>query len=283
MIDIFITPFESYIFMKRALVACLALSLSCAPIGILIVLRRMSLMGDALSHSALPGVAIGYTIAGLSLPAMSIGGFVAGLLVALMAGVVSRTTILKEDASLVGFYLIALAAGVVIVSLNGNKIDLLRILLGSVLAVDQASLILVASISTLTLMTLALFYRPLIIEFFDSSFMKSIKGRGTLYHMIFIILVVANMVAALHALGTLMALGMMMLPAIGARFWARSILGLFLVSSLIAFLSSYLGLVLSYHYSWPSGPSIILVCGGFYMLSMVLGRQGSYIQRILPS
>lgn len=177
MIDFFVTPFENYLFLKRALIACLALSLSCAPLGVLIVLRRMSLMGDALSHSALPGVAIGYTIAGLSLPAMSLGGFIAGLMVALMAGIVSRRTILKEDASLVGFYLIALAVGVVIVSLNGSKIDLLRILLGSVLAVDQASLILVVSVSSLTLITLALLYRPLIIEFFDPSFMKSIRGR----------------------------------------------------------------------------------------------------------
>lgn len=276
MIDFLFTPFENYLFLKRALIACLALSLSCAPLGVLIVLRRMSLMGDALSHSALPGVAIGYTIAGLSLPAMSLGGFIAGLMVALMAGIVSRRTILKEDASLVGFYLIALAVGVVIVSLNGSKIDLLRILLGSVLAVDQASLILVASVSSFTLITLALLYRPLIIEFFDPSFMKSIRGRGSFYHMTFIVLVVANMVAALHTLGTLMALGIMMLPAIAARFWARSVMGLFGVAAGIAFLSSYGGLVLSYHYSWPTGPSIILACGVSYVASMLMGRQGSY-------
>lgn len=278
--DLFIAPFQDYIFLRRALVACLALSLSCSPIGVLIILRRMSLMGDALSHSALPGVAIGYIIAGLSLPAMSLGGFIAGLVVALVSGAVSRTTLLKEDASLVGFYLIALASGVIIVSLNGSKIDLLRILLGSVLAVDQASLILVAAISSTTILLLALLYRPFIMEFFDSSFMKSIKGRGSFYHMVFIVLVVANMVAALHALGTLMALGIMMLPAIAARFWARSLLGLFFTASVIAFFSSYVGLILSYHYSWPSGPSIILICGFMYMFSLFLGTQGSLRNRI---
>ena len=279
MYDLFISPFESFIFLRRALIGCMALSLSCAPIGVLLVLRRMSLMGDALSHSALPGVAIGYTIAGLSLPAMSLGGFIAGLIVALISGAVSRTTLLKEDATLVGFYLIALAIGVIIVSVGGNKIDLIRILLGSVLAVDQSSLYLVACVSSFTLITLAIFYRPLIIEFFDPAFMRSINGKGGIYHMMFIVLVVANMVASLHALGTLMALGMMMLPAIAARFWSQNIPTLFIISSVIALLSSYLGLILSYYYNWPSGPSIIIMCGLAYLVSMVIGKYGSFFQQ----
>lgn len=279
MYDLFISPFESFLFLRRALISCMALSLSCAPIGVLIVLRRMSLMGDALSHSALPGVAIGYTIAGLSLPAMSIGGFIAGLVVALISGAVSRTTLLKEDASLVGFYLIALAIGVIIVSIGGNKIDLIRILLGSVLAVDKSSLYLVAFVSSFTMITLAIFYRPLIIEFFDSSFMKSINGKGGVYHMMFIVLVVANMVASLHALGTLMALGMMMLPAIAARFWSQNIPALFIISSAISLICTYLGLILSYYYNWPSGPSIIIMCGLAYIISMITGKYGSFFQQ----
>jgi zinc/manganese transport system permease protein len=118
MYDYFIEPFTSYAFLRRALVACLALSAGCAPVGVLLVLRRMSLMGDALSHSVMPGVAIGYLIAGLSLPAMGVGGFIAGLLVAFLATLVTRYTQLKEDASFVGFYLIALAMGTVIISLK---------------------------------------------------------------------------------------------------------------------------------------------------------------------
>jgi zinc/manganese transport system permease protein len=273
--DFFILPFENYIFLRRALVACLALSMSCAPMGVLIVLRRMSLMGDALSHSILPGVALGFLLSGLSLPMMSLGGFISALLVAFLAGIVSRTTLLREDASLVGFYLISLAFGSLIVSIKGTNIDLMHILFGTILAVDNASLLLVAGISSVTLVMGALIYRPLIIECFDPSFMRSLGGLGSLYHGLFIMLIVLCMVASFQALGTLMALGLMMLPAIAARFWAEEIGALFIMAFIIASLSGYIGLLLSYHYVWPSGPSIILVAGLFYIISLLIGRYGS--------
>ncbi|MWL73741.1 metal ABC transporter permease, partial [Escherichia coli] len=98
-------PFIEYGFMRRALVVCLALSVSTTALGVFLLLRRMSLMGDALSHAILPGVAVGYLLSGMSLLAMSVGGFIAGITVALVAGLVSRRTPLKEDASFAGFYL----------------------------------------------------------------------------------------------------------------------------------------------------------------------------------
>jgi zinc/manganese transport system permease protein len=275
MYDFFIEPFDTYPFLRRALIASIALSMGCAPVGVLLVLRRMSLMGDALSHSVLPGVALGYLFMGLSLPAMGIGGMLSGLIVAFLASFISRQTVLKEDASFVGFYLIALALGAILVSTKGKNIDLMHILFGSILAVDKASLLLIASITSLSLFMMALIFRPLVLECFDPIFMASIGGRGSLYHLIFMGLVVLNMVSAFQALGTLMALGMMMLPAITARFWAKEIWSLYLVAILCAMLSGFLGLVLSYHYGWPSGPAIILVAGSLYLITVVLGPYGS--------
>ena len=275
MYEFFIEPFATYPFLRRALIACIALSLGCAPVGVLLVLRRMSLMGDALSHSVLPGVALGYLFMGLSLPAMGIGGMFSGLIVALLASFISRKTVLKEDASFVGFYLIALALGAILVSVKGKNIDLMHILFGSILAVDKASLLLIASITSVSLFMMALIFRPLILECFDPVFMASIGGRGSLYHLIFMGLVVLNMVSAFQALGTLMALGMMMLPAITARFWAREIWALYLIAILVAILSGFLGLVFSYHYGWPSGPSIILTAGILYLITVILGPYGS--------
>ncbi|BFO08674.1 hypothetical protein GGER_11840 [Serratia rubidaea] len=136
-------PFTSFGFMRRALVACLALSLSSAPLGVLLLLRRMSLVGDALSHAVLPGAAIGYLISGMSLVAMGAGGFVAGLAVAMLSGVVSRRTPLKEDASFAGFYLGSLALGVTLVSLRGSSVDLLHVLFGSILAIDAQAMVMV--------------------------------------------------------------------------------------------------------------------------------------------
>jgi zinc/manganese transport system permease protein len=278
MYDFFIEPFDSFLFMRRAIAACFALSLGCAPMGVLLVLRRMSLMGDALSHSVLPGVAIGYMIAGLSLSAMGIGGFIAGLLIAFIATLVSRHTILKEDASFVGFYLIALSMGALIVSAVGSNVDLLHILFGQILGVTPDSLILISCITSITLIMLAIVYRPLIMECFDPAFMRSIKAKGSIYHIIFMMLVVLNMIAAFQALGTLMALGMMMLPAIAARFWGREVWSLCVIAFLLALVSSYVGLLVSYHYQLPSGPSIILVAGMIYLISVFVGQYGSILR-----
>ena len=140
MIDAVTQPFIEFSFMRRALVGCLALSLGAPPIGVFLMLRRMSLMGDAMSHAILPGAAIGFLVAGLSLPAMSLGGFVAGFAVALAAGLIARTTILREDASLAALYLVSLALGVLIVSVRGSNIDLLHVLFGTVLALDDAAI-----------------------------------------------------------------------------------------------------------------------------------------------
>jgi zinc/manganese transport system permease protein len=282
MIDAVISPFIEFSFMRRALVGCLALSLGAPPIGVFLMLRRMSLMGDAMSHAILPGAAIGYLLAGLSLFAMSLGGFAAGLAVALAAGLVARSTVLREDASLAAFYLVSLALGVLIVSVRGSNIDLLHVLFGTVLALDDAALILVAGIATISLAVLAVIYRPLVLECFDPQFLRSASNLSSPTHLIFLVLVVLNLVAGFQALGTLMAVGIMLLPAIAARFWAEDISAMVLVAVLIAFAASLSGLLLSYYANVPTGPAIILLAGVFYLLSMLLGVRGGFIYRLVP-
>ena len=277
-----IEPFVEFGFMRRALVACLALSLGSGPVGVLLVLRRMSLVGDALSHAVLPGAAIGFMIAGLSLVVMSLGGFIAGLIVAILSGLVARVTPQREDASFAAFYLISLALGVLIVSTHGNNVDLMHILFGTILAVDDASLLLLVSIATLTLFNLAVIGRGLIVECFDPGFLRAVGAPGAAVHFLFLTLVVMNLVAGFHALGTLMAVGLMMLPAVAARFWAGEVATLAATSSLVAFASGYAGLLLSYHADLPSGPAIILVAGGIYFVSVAAGPRGSLWARFMP-
>jgi len=281
--DFTLAPFVEFGFMRRALVGCLALALGCGPIGTILVIRRMSLMGDALSHAVLPGAALGFIIAGLSLPAMSLGGVVAGLIVALLSGLVTRLTPLREDASFAGFYLISLALGVLLVSIHGSNVDLLRLLFGSILAVDNTALILIGSIATASLLLLAVIYRPLVVECFDPGFLRAVGGRGGLVHTLFLALVVFNLVAGFQALGTLMAVGLMMLPAAAARFWVRELWSLSAASSVLALGSGFLGLLLSYHLDLPSGPAIVLVAGLGYLVSVALGPRDSlralYVRR----
>jgi zinc/manganese transport system permease protein len=282
MIDAVIGPFIEFSFMRRALVGCLALSLGAPPIGVFLMLRRMSLMGDAMSHAILPGAAIGYLLAGLSLFAMSLGGFAAGLAVALAAGLVARSTVLREDASLAAFYLVSLALGVLIVSVRGSNVDLLHVLFGTVLALDDAAIMLLAAISTLSLAVLAIIYRPLVLECFDPQFLRSASCLSSSTHLIFLVLVVLNLVSGFQALGTLMAVGIMLLPAIAARFWASDVSGMILVAVGGAFAASLAGLLLSYYANLPTGPAIVLLCGVFYLLSMVFGVRGGLVWSLVP-
>ena len=280
--DLLVQPFADYGFMRRALVGCLALAVGCGPVGVLLMLRRMSLMADAMSHAILPGAAVGFLWAGLSVPAMSLGGFAAGLLVALAAGGVARLTPLREDASFAAFYLISLAAGVLIVSARGNNVDLLHVLFGTILAVDDVSLIEMAGVASFSLIGLAVLYRPLVVECFDPGFLRSMGGGGSLAHYGFLVLVVVNLVAGFQALGTLMAVGLMMLPAAAARFWARDLWALAALASVLALVSGYLGLLLSYHGSLPSGPAIVLTAGVVYGVSVLVGPRGGLRSRYFP-
>jgi zinc/manganese transport system permease protein len=282
MIDLLVTPFSEFAFMRRALVGVIAIALGSGPVGVLLMLRRMSLTGDAMAHAILPGAAAGYLVAGLSLPAMTIGGLVAGVIVAVLSGLVARATALKEDASLAAFYLVSLALGVTIVSLRGSNVDLLHVLFGTVLALDDAALVLLAGIASVTLVVLALAYRPLVLDSVDPVFLRSVSRAGTPAHLVFLGLVVLNLVGGFQALGTLLAVGLMMLPAAAARFWSSDITGMTLVATGIGVASGVVGLLVSFHAELPSGPAIILVAGGAYLVSLLAGREGGLLWLAFP-
>ena len=280
--SLLIAPFADFEFMRRALIGSVALAFGAPPIGVFLMLRRMSLIGDAMAHAILPGAAIGFLIAGLSLFAMAGGGLIAGFLIAIAAGLIARATPLKEDASLAAFFLVSLALGVTIVSVKGNNVDLTHFLFGSVLAIDNPALVLILSISSVSLVVLALIWRPLVLECADPGFLRSVSRAGGPVHIAFLALVVMNLVGGFQALGTLLAVGIMMLPAVTSRFWARDITGMIAVAVAAAAISGYVGLVVSYHADLPSGPAIILVAGVLYAVSVVAGPVGGLIWLVLP-
>ncbi|HRF10052.1 MAG TPA: metal ABC transporter permease [Xanthobacteraceae bacterium] len=282
MYEFFIAPFAEFDFMRRALAGVIILSLSAAPIGIFLMLRRMSLAGDVMAHAILPGAALGFLVAGLDLFAMTVGGIAAGIAVAVAAGLVARFTELKEDAALAAFYLVSLALGVTLISLKGSNVDLFRVLFGSVLALDNPTLLVIASFTTFSLFALALIWRPLVLECVDPGFLRSVSGSGTMVHLLFLALVVLNLVAAFHALGTLLAVGMMMLPAAAARFWTQDVTRMAAISVLIGVLSGIAGLLVSFHANLPTGPAVILAAGGVYAVSVLLGPVGGLRKRFSP-
>jgi zinc/manganese transport system permease protein len=279
--DLF-APFAEYAFMRRALVGVMAIALGGGPVGVFLMLRRMSLTGDAMAHAILPGAALGYLVAGLSLPAMTLGGLAAGIVVAVLAGLVARVTALKEDASLAAFYLLSLALGVTLVSLRGSNVDLLHVLFGTVLALDDDALLLLAGIASVTLVVFALIYRPLVLDCVDPTFLRSVSRAGTPVHLAFLGLVVLNLVGGFQALGTLLAVGLMMLPAAASRFWSADITVMVLVAVGIGMLSGFAGLLLSFHAELPAGPAIVLTAGAAYLVSLVFGVEGGLMRLAWP-
>jgi zinc/manganese transport system permease protein len=264
-----IGPFESFGFMRTALVACFALALANGPVGTLLLLRRMSLEGDVLSHAVMPGAAVGFLYAGYSLAALSLGGFLTGALVAGSAGLVARFRPKRPEVSLAAFYLVSLALGVIIISARGSNVDLMHVLFGTVLAVDMRNLLFVAIISTVALLVLAAIYRPLAVDSFDPAFLRAVGVSGGVYRGVFLLIVILNLVASFQAFGTLLAIGPMLLPAAAALCWTQRIWTAIALGVAFGMAADYAGLLMSYYANLPSGPAIVLGGGALYGLSMV--------------
>jgi zinc/manganese transport system permease protein len=270
-----ISEMFNYAFMRRAFVVTTILSASVAPVGAFLVLRRLSLAGEAMAHAITPGVVIGFVTAGLSVMSLLFGGLIAGLGVAVLTAYLARNTILRSDASLASLYLIALAIGIFILSAAGSAVPLKSFLFGSILGVDDASMILVSSVATVTLVTFALILRPLIMSTCDPVFFESQVKRPWIVDQGFMFLLVLNLLAAFKTLGTLMAVGLMILPATAARYWSGTITAQLGLGFIFSLLSCWLGLTLSYILpETPSGPAIVLVAGAIFGLSALFGPLG---------
>jgi zinc/manganese transport system permease protein len=269
---------------RHSLAAVLALAIGAGPFGVFLMLRRMSLVGDAMSHAILPGVALGFLAAGLNVYAMTLGGLAAGLLIAVVAGAVSRATALQEDASLAVFLLVSLALGVVIVTVNGIDVEqLMEFLFGETAAKMNADKLLVIAVNaTISTVALALIYRPLALDCVDPGFLRSVSRAGGVAHLIFLALLVLNLINAFHALGTLLGIGIIIVPAATARFWSRDISVMIVLASAVALSSGWIGVLIAFHAGIPSGPAVTLVAGALYAVSIVVGPIGGVAWRLFP-
>jgi zinc/manganese transport system permease protein len=283
MIEFFLAPLHDEA-VRHSFAAVLALALSAGPVGVFLMLRRMSLVGDAMSHAILPGVAIGFLIGGLSVFAMTTGGLIAGLAIALLSGAVSRATALQEDASLAVFLLVSLALGIVIVIANGMDIEhLMEFLFGETEArMNADKLVVIACNTTLSLIGLALIYRPLVIDCVDPVFLRTVSRAGGVAHLAFLGLLVLNLISGFHAFGTLLGVGIMIIPAAAARFWTRDITWLIALAALGALVAGWAGLLLAFHAKIPSGPAVTLTAGVLYAASVVFGPVGGLTWRMFP-
>jgi zinc/manganese transport system permease protein len=263
-----VEPFQTLAFMRAALVACLALALMNGAVGTLLVLRRMSLDGEVLGHAVMPGAAVGFLYAGPSPLWLSLGGLASGLAVASLAGFVTYGGA-RRDAGLVAFYLVALSLGVALVAWRGSNVDVMRVLFGTVLAIDQRALLQIAAVSSVIVLMIAALYRPLAVGAFDPSFLRSVSARAP-YAAVFSALVVLALVASFQAFGTLLAVGPMLLPAAAARCWGLGAAGSMALATGFGMAASVAGLLVSYHVNLPSGPAIVLAAGLLFGISLAI-------------
>jgi len=263
-----VEPFQTLAFMRAALVACLALTLTNGAVGTLLVLRRMSLDGDVLGHAVMPGAAIGFLYAGPSPTWLSLGGLASGLVVAALAELITGGRA-RRDAGLVAFYLVALSLGVTLVAWRGSNVDVVRVLFGSVLAIDQRALLQIAASSSFIVLAIAALYRPLAVGAFDPAFLRAVGTRAP-YRMVFAALVVLTLVASFQAFGTLLAVGPLLLPAAAARCWGLGVAASMALATGFGLAASVAGLLASYHGNLPSGPAIVLAAGLLFGISLVI-------------
>lgn len=228
-----------------------------------------------MAHAIVPGIVIAFVAFGLSVVSMITGGLIAGIIVALGTSLLAHRTLIREDASLASLYLISLALGIFILSAAESAIPLKSFLFGSALGIDDDTLILIGGTATLTLISFAIMLRPLIAATFDPVFFESQTRYPSLVQQCFMFLLVLNLLAAFKSLGTLMAVGLMILPATSARYWVSTITAYLTLTFAFALASCWIGLILSFYLSnVPTGPAIVLVAGGLFFLSLIFSPLG---------
>jgi zinc/manganese transport system permease protein len=280
-LSVLAAPFAfEHVFMWRALATCCLLGVSASILGCVLVVRRLSLLGDALAHSLLPGIGLAYLLFGTSIMALLIGGLVAGVLTAMASALISRLTRLKEDAAFAALFITLVAAGVMLISRIGTPIDLMHFLFGNVLGLSDADLDLAAGVSVLTVVAVAFGYRAILLECFDPAFHRASGGWSTLTHLGLLALIVLNLVAALHALGSVLAIGLFMLPAVTANLWCERWGRMLTVAALVAVVGSTLGLYLSYQAHLASGPCMVATLGLGFLLSCLISPRHGLLRRL---
>lgn len=260
------------------LVTLSALALSASPLGVFLVQRRLSLMGDAMSHGILPGAAIGFLIAGLSAPAMAIGGLAAGVAVAFLATAIARHTAIREDASLAAIYMIALAAGALLMMASGSEVDLVHVLFGDGVAIPPDRMTLILAASAATLIAFPWLYRSVLAAAVDPLSQPRTR-HAALAHYGFLGLVVVNLIAAFLAVGSLLGVAVMIFPAICARLWAPTIDRMMIAAAVIGLIGVIMGLVAAYLMHLPPGPAIVLMLGLLFIVSLLFGSADGWFAR----
>jgi len=275
----FLEPFQ-YEFIQRALVASVMVGISCGLIGTYIMLRRLSLIGDALAHAVLPGVVIGFMIAGKNPVSLFLGALAAGILTSILISFVQRNSKIKEDTSIGIIFTGAFALGILLVSqLKQVHIDLSSYLFGDVLGVSDSDLILSSIICVFIILSVVLFYKQLLVTSFDPTMAHIIGISTAVVHYFLMTLLSMSIVAGLQSVGVILIIAMLITPPATAFLLTDKLKNLLLLSCTFGVISSVIGLYLSYHLNFASGASIVLVAAGLFGLTFLFSPKEGIVHK----
>ena len=264
-----IEPF-THEFMQRALVGGALIGFTNGFLGAFVVLRRLALMADSLSHSMLPGLALGVMLFGLTLPALSVGGLVAALFVALGAQLIARGSRLKEDTALAILYTLAVSLGLVLLTFVKVRVPLNHYLFGNILGLSNGDLWLSYGVALIGIPVLVALQRPYLLLLFEPAIARSQGVQANALNLLLIVLLVLTMVASVQAVGVILMLGLLIAPAATIYLLCDSFPAMLWGGGILGAIGSVLGLVLSYSMSnLPSGAAIVFVLGAFFVCAWI--------------
>lgn len=267
-------------FMRRALVAGALIGFTNGFLGTFVVLRRLALMADSLSHSLLPGLAIGVWIFGLATQGLFLGGLVAAMFVALGAQLISRSSRLKEDSSLAILYTVSFSLGLVLLTFVKVRISLLDYLFGNILGTSNADLWLSYGVALVTIPTLTALQRPFLLLLFEPAIARSQGVRVGLLNLLLAVLLVVTMISSLHAVGVVLMLGLLIAPAATVYLLCDSFPAMLWGGGAIGMFGAVVGLVLSSRSdNLPSGAAIVLVLGAIFFAAYLCSPRYGVLRR----
>ncbi len=267
-------PFQ-YRFMQRALLTSILVGAVCGLLSSYVILKRWSLLGDAISHAVLPGVAIAYL---LGLP-FFVGAFATGALTSVGIGIIERNSRIKSDAAMGLMFTAAFALGVVIISQITTSTHLMHILFGNVLGVRNEALLLTLFSAVVALVVVVLFYKELMIYVFDPIQARSLGMNTGCIHYGLILLLTLTIVASLETVGIILVVAMLITPGATAYLLVNRLHQMIWLSVLIGVVSAVLGLYLAFHFDVASGGTMVLVVSGFFLLAFLFAPRRGIVMR----
>lgn len=269
MLNFLLEPFH-YAFMLRGLLAAGLVGVICAVIGTFIVLRGMAFFGDALSHTILPGVAVGYLLGGGAREPLFWWALITAIISALGIGAISRSTRIKEDTAIGIIFAGMFALGIAMIStVRSYSVDLAHFLFGDVLGVTPNDLVLIVIFGAVILLTILAFYKEFVVISFDPTLAVTLRMPNRLLEYLLLILIAMTIVVSLQTVGVALMVAMLITPAATAQLLTRRLPVMMGLASLIGALSGIIGLYLSYYANIASGAAIVLVATAVFLVTFV--------------